>query len=336
MVASKRPVRRATAVETVPSVSIVDGFVLVDTGDERLFMTPEIASGYVARISEKLAGPRQASEPITNQPPLPLAVRSRRRSFFPNQLHMQIDTSRPVLLAVECTALALCVVFGALWYAKPDGHYDVLFTLSTLTFVFTEMVRRYGKAKEPHVKVEIDTRNTFAARFDSAGSSLRGHFSLGFYSISVTNMSSSPLTIKDVLLRYRFRGVTHTELSHAVATGNCPSAADGKMTRAIIVNANGKNCVLMDWVNIRSKIAETQPISPGGALRGSALYVTCCRTAEEMRELQDAELVVSDYAGRTSIHPVAIEPVWIDRASNTSLSPRLFSFDQRGQVTWLA
>lgn len=247
---------------------------------------------------------------------------------------MRIDTSRPILLALECAALAMCAVFGFFWYTR-GTPYDVFFGLVSLTFIVTEMARRYGRVEEAHVKVEIDTRNTFAAKFDSQGSSLRGHLSLAFYAICMTNMSSSPVTIKQVLFRYRLRGITHTEESHAVATGSCPSAADGKITRAIIVNANGKNCVLMNWDNIRSRIAETQPISPGGALRGSALFVTCCRTMEEMRELQDAELVVSDYAGRTSIHPVVIESVWIDRAASTSFNPRLFSFDQTGQITWL-
>jgi hypothetical protein len=247
---------------------------------------------------------------------------------------MQIDTSRPVLLVAECVAFVTCAAFAILWYLR-GGHFDVLFSAAGLVFVGTEMARRYGRVEEAHVKVDIDTQNVFAARFDSQGSSLRGHFCLGFYSISVTNMSSSPVTLRDVLFRYRFRGVTHTELSHAVATGSCPSAADGKITRAIIVNANGRNCVLMNWDNIRSRIAETQPLVPGGALRGSALYVTCCGTVEEMRELQDAELVVSDYAGRTSIHSIVIESVWIDRASSTNFSPRLFSFDQKGQITWL-
>lgn len=247
---------------------------------------------------------------------------------------MKIDTSRPILLALECAALAMGAVFGVFWYTS-GTPYDVLFGLVSLTFVATEMTRRYGKADEAHVKVDVDTRNTFAARFDSEGSSLRGRFSLGFYGITVTNLSSSPVTIRQVLLRYRFRDITHTEESHAVATGSCPSAADGKITRGIIVNANGKNCVLMNWDNITSRIAETQPISPGGALRGSALFVTCCRTMDEMRELQDAELVVSDYAGRTSNHPVMIESICIDRGASTSFSPRLFSFDQRGQITWL-
>jgi hypothetical protein len=63
MSASRRPVRRATAVDTVPNVTIVDGIVFVDTDDERLFMTPEVASGYVAKISEKLAALAKLQSP---------------------------------------------------------------------------------------------------------------------------------------------------------------------------------------------------------------------------------------------------------------------------------
>lgn len=55
MQSPQRPVRRATAVTKVPKISVVNGMVFVDAEDDRWFMPLDIASGYAARIAEKLA-----------------------------------------------------------------------------------------------------------------------------------------------------------------------------------------------------------------------------------------------------------------------------------------
>ena len=49
------PVRRELTVDTVPSVSVVNGAVYVDFGATRFQMTLDAASGCAAKIADKLA-----------------------------------------------------------------------------------------------------------------------------------------------------------------------------------------------------------------------------------------------------------------------------------------
>lgn len=49
------PVRGEVAVERVPRVTVVDGALYFEIEAQRFFMTPDIASGWSARIADKLA-----------------------------------------------------------------------------------------------------------------------------------------------------------------------------------------------------------------------------------------------------------------------------------------
>lgn len=130
--------------------------------------------------------------------------------------------------------------------------------------------------------------------------------------------------------------MSSVEESASLATGTVPSAADGKITRAIIIARQAKPAiVIMNWDNIRSKIVEYRPLSGNnGVLRGSAFFLTRCKTVEELREIEDAALVVTDLSGKQSVHPVTIKSEWIERASICSINPRIFDFDRLGRISY--
>jgi hypothetical protein len=49
------PVRRDVAVDRVPKVSVVNGTLCFEIEANRFTMTPDIASGWTARVADKLA-----------------------------------------------------------------------------------------------------------------------------------------------------------------------------------------------------------------------------------------------------------------------------------------
>ena len=55
MTVTSFPVRREMAVDTVPTVSVVNGSVYVDFGATRFRMTLDAASGCAVKIADKLA-----------------------------------------------------------------------------------------------------------------------------------------------------------------------------------------------------------------------------------------------------------------------------------------
>src|SRR5579862_7122458 len=122
---------------------------------------------------------------------------------------MKAHKHQPVLMIIECCAFFFCVGFACLWIFTPDKHFDARLALSLLTFTGTEMVRRYVRRKEPHVKVDIDMQNVYVVRYHP-DPTLPSCVAIAFLGITVTNESSVPITIRDVLFRYTYRGLVRT------------------------------------------------------------------------------------------------------------------------------
>ena len=231
----------------------------------------------------------------------------------------------------------ICIVSGLLWYQEPTGRYEPVFALSGLTFLITEACRRYAspkavQAEDAHVRIDIDRNNVFVARYVHEGSGDNGLFGIGFYGLNIINESTKTITIKDFLFRFTLDSETHTELSRSLVTGSIRTPQDGQENRAIIIESKIDQYILIGWNNIRSRISELMPLGPGAVLSGSAYFVLRCADMAKLSSLQSTSFVVSDHAGRISVHPVQLHESWLRDAENRQIRPREFTTDSKGGV----
>lgn len=245
-----------------------------------------------------------------------------------------------IIPIIESLALFCCLVFGALWINDPSGPYEPPFAVSGLFFVATEFYRRYrGKLFKKnevakHSILDIDSKNTLFSRYINSGNSKSGNICIAFYGMTIVNASNNPFTVKDVILRYKFKGNDYNSISHVVLTGTIYAPLDKKKINALIIHSNGNNIVLMRWDNIRTEIGKRNIIPAGGVLSGSAIFVLETNKIEELAEITNSELVVIDYSGNESIHPIEFLNEWIAHGKNSVIEPKEFTSDKDGNIKY--
>lgn len=245
-----------------------------------------------------------------------------------------------IIPIIESLALLSCLVFGVLWINEPNGPYEPPFAVSGLVFVAIELYRRYrGKLFKKneivnHSILDIDSKNTLFSRYINSGNSKSGNICLAFYGMTIVNTSDKPFTVKDVILRYTLKGNDYSSISHVVLTGTIYTPLDKKEKNALIVHNNGNNIVLMGWNNIRTEIGERNILPAGGVLSGSAIFVLETNKIEELAEVTNSELVVTDYSSNESIHPIELLDEWITHGKNSVIEPKEFTSDKDGNIKY--
>jgi len=179
--------------------------------------------------------------------------------------------------------------------------------------------------------LDINAENTLFARFVNKGNKKTGNIGIVFYNVKIVNISNEPYTVKDVVLRYEFGGEKYSVISNVLLTGIVRAKAD---VNAIMVEKGANRIIVMGWDNLRTKLSLLKILKPGGVLDGSVYYVLEFDDIEKARTLENVELVVTDYSGLESIHPIDIQEDWIIRGKNASIYPRSFIVDSKGKITY--
>ena len=187
-------------------------------------------------------------------------------------------------------------------------------------------------ASKPH-KVEIDFENTIFARFICPQNKNHGNFGLAFYVLKIVNSSKENLTVKDVLIRYTLDGTEFSTDSLVLLTGSVYAPSEKNDVDAIIVKHGPDDIVLMNWNNLKTEIVKQNILSPGGVLSGSAFFVLNFDNAEAINKLENPEIVVVDYRGKETVHPITVEKEWFDRAKHSLIENRSFTIKEQGNIS---
>jgi len=239
---------------------------------------------------------------------------------------------------IEGLSFLTCLVLGILWIRNPSGPYEPPFAVISLILVATELYRRYGgislrsKDIKTHSILDIDTKNTLFSRYVNNGNSKSGNMCLVFYGMSIVNNSGNPFTVKDVVLRYKFKNIEYSAISNVVLTGNIYSPLEKKNVNSLIIHKNGSNIVLMNFNNLRTEIGKLQILQDGSVLSGSSIFVLELKTIEELAELTNPELIIRDYSGNESIHPLKILDEWVENGKDSFVEHRTFSSNKDGKI----
>jgi hypothetical protein len=192
-----------------------------------------------------------------------------------------------------------------------------------------ERLVTFKKEHNPDVQIE----QIGPSRISLDGSSQSENIGLLIYDLKVANTLGEPITMKQVLLRYKWNGKVRETDSNVMRTGKVESSGDDAL--AIEVPDRHANIIVMGWKNLRTVIGEMRPIPPGGVLSGSAIYVLDFSDPNELAKIDEFQLVFDDYSGNRTIHAITRQEKWIDQARTTLIRNRPFTVDGRGgPVIW--
>lgn len=223
------------------------------------------------------------------------------------------------ILFIEITALLICIITGVLWYLYPSKSYEPIFAITSLIFVATEVNRRIQiKKNANHSFLEIDSENTLLCTYAGDGKK-NGHIVLLFYKLKIVNASDDSFTLKDIRLEYSHNSQKQSIISTGLTTGTvyCPHAK--KNLDSLILYLNNAQFILMGWENIASKIKQDQILQKNAVFTGSASFILDFKNIEDIRTINDFNIVISDYSKNYSKHPVVIEEKWITQSQNLLL-----------------
>jgi hypothetical protein len=186
------------------------------------------------------------------------------------------------------------------------------------------------KLKKPY-ELHLNYKNIQVARFsDPQNPKLDGRLCLVVYMLHIANKSYEPTTLKDIILSYHFNGKHYQDDSYGVHTGITP-----KMRNPAIILSNGEdNVILVGWHNVRSQIGKLEILQPGGVFRGSAVFLFEPQITD-IHSIQDLALVISDFSGNRTVHPIAVEEDWLGLLSKGfAVMNRPFTIGEDDSIQW--
>lgn len=90
----------------------------------------------------------------------------------------------------------------------------------------------------------------------------------------------------------------------------------------------------MGWDNLRTEIGKHNVIPAGGVLSGSAIFILEAKNIDEVSEVTNLEIVVTDYSGNESIHSLKILDEWINHGRKSVIEPKQFTLDKDGNIVY--
>jgi hypothetical protein len=182
--------------------------------------------------------------------------------------------------------------------------------------------------------LEVVAEQTLLATFETPGQALHGRLGLVFYIANITNVSSTPFTVKNVLLRGIMDDKRFEEESYVIQTGTViPKETNAPIPTAML-RVGPDNFFLMRWNNIREVIGERRPVDPGGVLTASAFFPLPISSRNYVSRLRDLQIVVADFQGRESIYDLTILDEWVTTHPNALILNRSFRADGEGNVSF--
>lgn len=195
--------------------------------------------------------------------------------------------------------------------------------------VLVDLSNRLGKEKIPRHVFFFDSKpqNTFFTRYHNEDDTRSGNIGLAFYDINIVNVSDQTYTIKDLTLKYELDGTTYSTESTVLRTGHV--IGGNKRIKAIrlqkILGYDVHNVHLLNWINIKTKIGERRAITPGSVLHGSAFFVLELRDFEEVKHLENMEILIRDYSGNSSVQRVEMQAGWLEIGKDSVVQSKPFT-----------
>lgn len=152
-------------------------------------------------------------------------------------------------------------------------------------FIYKRLIRK------PH-SVDFEVGNVTLARVASPDKNRDERLALILYSLALVNSGSNPVTLKNVLIKYRFEGKKRQSELISIPIGT----VDGVEAIAL---TNGKDQIIVAWANLREALVKGNSLQLGEALKGSAVFLLDAPISR-LREVSDYTLVVRDYSGGTA------------------------------------
>ncbi len=164
----------------------------------------------------------------------------------------------------------------------------------------------YSRVLRKRHKIDFNHGNVTLARVVSLNPSHNEKLALVTCGLTFVNSGPDPVTLKEVLLRYRFGrhrfGRKREADLAAVPTGR----VEGKQA---VVMANASDRVVIAWTNLRDTLLQRRVLQPGETINGSGIFFLET-PVDRYREVSRCVLIVRDYSGGQSRHSLSVEPGW--------------------------
>ncbi len=98
-----------------------------------------------------------------------------------------------IIFIIEIVAFLGCLTFATLWLIDPEKNYEPKFTLCTIIFILTEILRRYSKPTYPFVFHTLSTFSDYNMCFNLVNKSKKKVP----YKIIVTTVEEAKITYGD-------------------------------------------------------------------------------------------------------------------------------------------
>jgi|688.fasta_scaffold90266_1 hypothetical protein len=211
---------------------------------------------------------------------------------------------------------------------------DPLTTLASIAALILLGYFVWDRYRPHRHSLEVVAEQTLLATFETPGQALHGRLGLVFYIANITNVSSTPFTVKNVLLRGIMDDKRFEEESYVIQTGTViPKETNAPIPTAML-RVGPDNFFLMRWNNIREVIGERRPVDPGGVLTASAFFPLPISSRNYVSRLRDLQIVVADFQGRESIYDLTILDEWVTTHPNALILNRSFRADGEGNVSF--
>lgn len=223
---------------------------------------------------------------------------------------------RKILFFIEIVAILICIITGILWILYPNKHYDAIFSVSSLIPIIIEAYKKLSVKKNTnHSFLEIDSENTLLCTYVGSGEK-KGHIAILFYKLKIVNASEDSFTLKDIKLEYSNNSQKHSIAPSGLTTKTvyCPNAK--KDLDSLTLYTSNARFILMGWENIASKIKQDQILEKNGVFSGSASFILDFKNVDEIRKINDFNIIISDYSKNYSKHTIIIEEKWIKQSEN--------------------
>jgi len=162
-----------------------------------------------------------------------------------------------------------------------------------------------GKFKKRY-KFNLDYKNiTFAKFWKPTNKNLNGRLCLVVNTISIVNGSDESNTLKSIILSYHFNKKKYQTDSYVVDTGKLPKSGEP----GIVLTNKESSVVLVGWENARTKLNNREVLNPGGVFSASAIFLFE-QHITNAHEIQKLCLIVYDYYGNKSVHPITLQEEW--------------------------
>jgi hypothetical protein len=224
------------------------------------------------------------------------------------------------LLFTICIVLLAVLAFflNYNWGDQVNPIQKTVIVLGLLAVAFYTADNLKSSDEDETAHLTHDPKSLILAHIYMDSVSWSGRIGLIVYLMAINNTTHHSLTIKSADLQFDdWTGETLT--SDAILIW--PGIVTGKPT-ILLTAKNGNSFYLEDWYNIKEQIANGKLLSPGEILGASACYLLPTSTVSEIRLYKNFRIVITDFAGHTSINPIKL----LDTMAVISLHNKINSF----------